>query len=260
MFSFGCDRGNTGRDARAQIADRAGYDLHRRAARHDLAFGKSQCLHMLQGHTQLAGVAGVVVSRIGLSLLRIDHHIVDENAGNFDILRWQGVAFRQPLDLDDDDAALAPAGLRGRYHLAEQGLVFHGDVAVFVGGGAAQQCDVDPERLVAQPFLAIDRHQLDQIVPGARALPSAQLPRIHEGVQAHLSDETGAAAGDVAGDLRKHALRQSVGLDLVLQHHGNHGRRVDQRTGDAALDHAVMTKMGDAFGRSISEANDVNEA
>ena len=170
------------------------------------------------------------------------------------------VALRQPLDLDDDDAALAPAGLRGRQHLAEQRLLLHGDVAVFVGGRAAQQRDVDRERLVAQPFLAIDRHQLDQVLLGAGALPSAQLPRIDEGVQADLGDQPGAAAGHVARDLRQHALGQGVGLDLVLQHHRNHGRGVDQRAGDAALDHAVMAEMRGALGGAVAEPDDVDQA
>ena len=120
------------------------------------------------------------------------------------------------LTSNDDGAALAPAGLRRRDHFAEQRFMLHSDVAVFVGRRAAQQHDIDRERLVAQPFLAIDGHQLDQIILGASALPSTALPRIDEGVQADLGDQAGAAAGHVARELRQHALRQGVGLDLVV--------------------------------------------
>jgi hypothetical protein len=58
--------------------------------------------------------------------------------------------------------------------------VLHRDVAVFVGGRAAQQCNVDMERLVPQPFPAVDLDQLDEIFARGRALPAAAVPRIDE--------------------------------------------------------------------------------
>jgi hypothetical protein len=52
--------------------------------------------------------------------------------------------------------------------------VLHRDVAVLVGGRAAQQDDVHGEGLEAQPLLSGDRHQLDQVVGCLSALPGTQ--------------------------------------------------------------------------------------
>ena len=95
-------------------------------------------------------------------------------------------------------------------------------LTVLIGGGAAKQRDVDPERLVAQPFLTIDRHQLDQIFLRAGALAAAGLPGIDEGMESNLGDEPRASARDVARDLRQNALRQGVGFNPVLERHRDH--------------------------------------
>jgi hypothetical protein len=108
--------------------------------------------------------------------------------------------------------------------------------------GAAQDRDIEPDRLEAQPVLSVDRHQLDQLVPGGRVLAPAAMARIDEGVQSGARDETRTAAGDVAHQLRHHALRQDVGLDLVGERElGQHGR-VHQRAGDAAAKQALVAE------------------
>ena len=66
----------------------------------------------------------------------------------------------------------------------KHGLLLHRDVAVLVGGRAAQERDVDRERLEEQPFLAGEGHDLDE-VGGVRGLcRPPPLARIDEGVQA----------------------------------------------------------------------------
>ena len=122
--------------------------------------------------------------RVGLPLLRIDDDEIDEDAGNLHVLGRQRIASRHALDLHDDDAAGAPRRLRHRQHLAEHGLLLHRDVAVLVGGRAAQERDVDRHRLEEQPFLAGEVDHLDEIGRRARALPRALLARVDERVEA----------------------------------------------------------------------------
>ena len=105
---------------------------------------------------------------------------------------------------------------------AEQRLVLHRDIAVLVGGGPANERNIDRKWLVAQPFLAIDHHQLDQVFLRAGALAAAPLPGIDEGVEANLGDEPRPPAGDIARDLRQNALRQGVGFNPVLERHRDH--------------------------------------
>src|SRR5689334_21753887 len=100
--------------------------------------------------------------------------------------------------------------------------MLHGDVAVFVGRGSAKQRNIDGEGLVTKPLLTIDHDELDQVLFGAGALPSAALSWIDECVETNLGDESGPSAGNVARDLRKNALRQRVRLNPVLECHRDH--------------------------------------
>ena len=109
------------------------------------------------GTLSLAGIGRIVHGEEGLGLQGIDHHEIDQHAGNLYLLRRQRAALRHTLDLRDNDAAGASGGLRHRDHLAEDRLMLHRDVTVLVGGGSAHQCDVDMERLEEQIFLAADR-------------------------------------------------------------------------------------------------------
>jgi hypothetical protein len=102
---------------------------------------------------------------------------------------------------------------------------------------------------------------LDEVVARARALPSAELARVDVGVEAGLGDQPGPAAGDLAHQLRQHALRQGVGLDLVGARQRHEARCVDQRAGDTALDHALVREaVGAGAGDPVADADDVDEA
>ena len=191
----------------------------------------------------------------GLRLGGIDHDQVDQHAGHLDLLRRQRAAQRHALDLCDDEAAGAARGLRHRDHLAEDGFVLHGDVAVLVRGGAADERNVDVERLEEQVVLAVDLHEFDQIVRGLQALPPAVEARIDEGAEADMRDEAGAAGGHLARQLRQTALRQRVGLDLVGGGHALDRRRVDQGAADDALEQAGMGEMADAAIGAVAEAD-----
>jgi hypothetical protein len=215
--------------------------------------------HSGERDAQFARVSGAVVRGVGLRLRGVEHHVIDQDPGNLDVTRRQRAAFGEPLHLHDDEAAGAPRRLRARQHLAGNRLLLHGDVAVLVRGGAAQKDDVERQRLEAQPFLAVDRHQLDEILLGARALAPAELARIDEGVQPGLGDEAGAAARHLPHQLRQHALRQRVGLDLVVAGEVDQHRRVDQRAGHAALEHARVGKARGALLRPVADADHMDQ-
>ena len=150
--------------------------------------------------------------------LRIGHHHgVDQNARNPDRARRQAVDLGDPLDLDDHQTA----GVLGRHGHGQvvQGerLALHGDVAGRVGGRAADQRHLDRERPVEQPLLPVDLDEPDQVLRGHRVDLAAVLARVDEGAEPDPAEQAGFARGDVAVEVRDAALREVVGLDLVLQ-------------------------------------------
>ena len=125
-----------------------------------------------------------------------------------------------PLHLHDHQ----PAGVVHRggdgQGLQKQRLALHGDVAVRVGGGAPKERDVEPlECLVEQVLLTVDRHQLDPVFGGAFVDLPAAVAGIDKRVEANPGQQPGLTRGGIAEQLRDHALRQVVGLDLVLHGH-----------------------------------------
>ena len=108
--------------------------------------------------------------------------------------------------------------------------------------------DVDVERLVEQPFLAVDRHQFDEILAGAGGSAARRRWRGSTKVcRPVLVIKPGRPAGHLAHELREHALRQRVGLDLVGESELRKAWRVDQRAGDAAPQHAFVPEMPGPF-------------
>src|SRR5262249_22821756 len=92
---------------------------------------------------------------------------------------------------------------------------FHRNVAVGIGRGAADDADIDRERLVEEVLLAADLHELDEIFGGALVeLPAAEA-RVGESAESHPTQMAGLARGDVTEEMRDHPLRRVVGLDLV---------------------------------------------
>ena len=77
-----------------------------------------------------------------------------------------------------------------------------GDIAGGIGRGAAQQCDVDRKRLVAQPLLTMDLHHFDEILGGGFVQLAALKPRIDEGTKADLGDSARPPGGDAAIEMR----------------------------------------------------------
>ena len=169
--------------------------------------------------------------------------------GNLDRFRRQRAPLRHALHLHDDEAAAALRGLRHRQHLAEDRLLLHGDVAVLVRGRAAQEADVDRERLVEQELLAPERHELDEVLGRAPALAAAAVARVDEGVEPGLRQEARPSGRDLARQLRQRALRQRVALDLVRDGKVRDLRRVDEGAADDALQTGLRERNGRRRGR-----------
>ena len=72
-----------------------------------------------------------------------DDDTVDEDARNLDLPRVERAALGYSLHLHDDE----PAGILHRHgdrqHFEGERFLFHGDVAVGIGGGAANDADID---------------------------------------------------------------------------------------------------------------------
>jgi hypothetical protein len=111
-----------------------------------------------------------------------------------------------------------------------------------VGGGAADEGDVDRDRLVEQPLLAVDFHHPNQLLGGARVELAARQARIDEGAEADARQVPGLAGGDVAVQMRDHALRQVVGGDPVVHRERTHLRDQAPVAADDARQQALAAE------------------
>jgi hypothetical protein len=203
-------------------------------------------LIIVDRHADLAGERGAVGLDESLHVvlgLFCHHHAIHQDAGDLHLTRIERAALGDPLHLHDDDAARVARRHCDRQRLKRQRLLLHRDVAVDVRGGAAHDADVDVERLVEQVLLAVDRHQRHQIVGGARVDLSAAQAWIDEGAQPDLGQVAGLVGGDVAKQVRDHALRQVVGLDPVGDRERLQLGHQPPVAADHALDQSFVTKV-----------------
>ena len=73
-----------------------------------------------------------------------------------------------------------------------------------------------------------------------------------------FGQQPGPAGRHVAHELRQHALRKRVGLDLVLGGEAHQARRIDQRAGDRALEQALVREVAGAQRRAVADADDAD--
>ena len=85
-----------------------------------------------------------------------DDHAVDKNARYLDLPRVKRAAIGYPFDLGDNQAARVARRHGDRQHFERKRLLLHRDVAVGVGGRAANNADIDREGAIEKKFLAID--------------------------------------------------------------------------------------------------------
>src|SRR5689334_18624606 len=69
--------------------------------------------------------------------------------------------------------------------------------------------------MTVPPLLAVDLHQAHELLGGTGIDAAAAMARVDERVQPDVREGAGLAGGDVAEQVREHALRQVIGLDLV---------------------------------------------
>ena len=197
------------------------------------------------GDPGLAGVGGVVGLGEGLLVVlgRADHDRVDQDAGDFDLAGREHAARGRPLDLGDDHAAGVLRGLRDRQRVQGHRLMLHGDVALGVGGGAAQQSHIDRDRRQEQVVLAGQGDDLQDVLGSARVEPPALEPRVDEGADPDPGDDARTAGRDVPEPVRDHALRQAVGLQLVRGGQPAQRRNQPPVPADHAAHHARMPEV-----------------
>ena len=165
-----------------------------------------------------AAKTGVVHGSEGLHVvfrLFRDHHAIDENSRYLHLARIERSALGHPFHLGDDDPARIVRGHGDGEHFYRQRLALHGDIALGIRGGAADNAHVDRKCFVGQVLLAVDGHQLDEILGGAVVDFTAAVTRIDVGSQPDFANVPGAMRGNIAKHMRDHALGQIVSLDLA---------------------------------------------
>ena len=171
------------------------------------------------------------------------HHAIDQHAGDLHLTRVERAAVGHPLHLRDDDAAAIVGGHRNGQRLQRQRLFFHGHVAVEVGRGATDDAHMNREGLVEQVVLAVDGHQVHQLFPGDRVDLAAAKTRVNKRTQTNAGQRAGLAGSDVTKQVRDHALRQVVGLNLVARGQCLKLRHQPPVPAHHALDQPAMAEM-----------------
>src|SRR6478672_3985692 len=215
---FGRDGGDPFGHADAEIDDAVRPQLHRGAARDDLALAHRHRLERGHRHAHLGGERRAVCSPVRLHVaLGIRHHddAIDDRARDLHLPRVERPRLGDALDLRDHQPARVVRRQRERQRFDRQRLALHGDVAVRVGGGAANDADIDRDRLVEQIFLAPDRHQFDQILGRFLVELAAAEARIGEGAKAYAGEVPRFAGGDVSVEVGERPQWQVVAFNLV---------------------------------------------
>ena len=137
-------------------------------------------------------------------------------------------------------------------------LALHGQVAVLVGGRAADDGHVDREGVEEQPLAAAQRDDLDQVLGGPRVLLAAGLARVDVGAQPDLRDQARPPGRDLAHQLREHALGERVRLQLVRLDQRAEPRLVADVAADRPLHEPGQAELGEAAVGEVADADDAD--
>jgi len=129
------------------------------------------------------------------------------------VLRRETARGCHALDLCQHEPAAVPGGLGDGEHFAEERFVLHGHVPALVGGGPANEPDMYRERAVEEPFAPRELDDLHQVLGGPVIELSTAIARVHESLQADVSDEPRPPRCDLAKQVADHALGPVVRLD-----------------------------------------------
>ena len=258
---LGGDLGDALGHADAQIHQAVGPQLQGGAAGDDLALAHRHRADRGGRNADLAGEGRVVGHGKGLPVVFRPclHDAIDQHAGNLHLTRIERTALGQPLDLHDHDPARIAHCGRDRQRLQRQRFLFHRHIAVGIGGRAADDAHIDRERPVQQAFLAVNRDQLDQVFGRARIELSAAEARIDKRAQPDARQVRGPVRSDIAIQMRDHALRQVVGLDLVGDRQPLQRRHQAPVPADHAPHQSLMPEMVQAAQLAVTLAGRIHQ-
>ena len=242
---FGSDRGYAFWHADAEVDHAVGAQFERCTARDDLAQAEFKTAALIGRHAQFAGIGRAVGRGKGLRVQARfgQHHAIDQRPGDLHLAWVQAAALGQPLDLHDDQAAAVARRHGDGQALQRECLALHGDVAVGVGRGATHDGHVDGQRAVEQVLAPLQRQQRHQVVARALVELAATVARIDKRAQADAAQVAGPASGDVAEQVRNHALRQVVGLDAVVHRQFLQPRHQPPMATNGAANQAFMSQV-----------------
>jgi hypothetical protein len=129
--------------------------------------------------------------------VRGHHDAIDQGAGYLDLARVEGVHIGEALHLRDHQSVAVVRRHRQRQRVARQRFPLHCDVAGRVGGGTADDRDIDRESLVEKVLLAADLQELDQVLSRHLIQLAAAEPRIGERAEPDPGQVSGFACGDI---------------------------------------------------------------
>src|ERR1700719_859794 len=164
-----------------------------------------------------------------------EHDAVEQNAGYLHLAGVERIRRCNALDLRYYEAARIFSRHGSSEIIQRESLTLHGDVTIGIASRPPDECDVGGERFVAQPFLAIDFHELDEILGRHAVDLAALIARIDEGAQSYLRNGPRAAGGDLAIEMRNATQREIVCFNLVV--HGEFAEFGDQTP--MAADHTL---------------------
>ena len=200
--------------ADTEVDDAVGLEFERCAPRNDFAFGQFHGRNCSRACPDFTAERGVILDRECLPMVfrLCEDHTVDKNAGYLDLSRVKRAAVSYSFDLGDNQTTRVARGHRDRQHFECKRLLFHRNVAVGVGGGAANDADINREGAIEKKFLAVDLKNTDEIVFCALIDLAAAVARVNERSESDAREMPWALRGNVAKQMRNDALRKVIGF------------------------------------------------
>ena len=262
QFFLCCHGGHTFRHADAKVDHGVGSQLHGRTPGNHLALGQRRHCQGFQRHPNLPRISWVVLLGKGLHVVRWiagDDHRIHQYPRHPHLARVQCAALCHALDLRDDDAARVVRRHGDGQRFERQGLALHRQIAIRIGGRSADDAYRNRKRLVEEVVLAVDLHQPDQFLGGARVDLAATKARINKSIEPNMSQGAGLASGNITKQMRDHALGQVVGFNLVVDRELLQRRYQPPVPSHNALDHATVAKMIEPARLAIALAGRIHQ-
>lgn len=109
---------------------------------------------------EFAGKGGIVRTLIDHDLLGFHYHQINQHRRDFDIFRRRRAAAGKPFHLYYHQPVVTLSRLCHRQHIAEDGLLLHSDIAVFIRRSAAQKGDIHIKKLITKLFKPVISNRL----------------------------------------------------------------------------------------------------